>query len=161
MGDRRQRGLTLVELLVVVTIIALLAGISYPSVSAGVDSVRLRSATDSVASILNGAANRAERHQVPVEVAISRKDNTISLYSTEAGFTRELKMPDGVAIEAVLPPLPDGEQQEEEGPRRLLLLPGGTVPAIGVQLANRHGAHRIVRLDPMTGFPRVESVKTE
>jgi hypothetical protein len=37
-------------------------------------------------------------------------------------------------------------------------MPGGTAPGIGVQLVNRHGAHRLVRLDPMTGFPRVESV---
>jgi hypothetical protein len=39
-----------------------------------------------------------------------------------------------------------------------MLMPGATVPGIGIQLANGHGARRIVRLDPMTGFPRVESV---
>jgi hypothetical protein len=32
------------------------------------------------------------------------------------------------------------------------------VPAIAIQLANRRNAHRRIRLDPMTGFPRVESV---
>jgi hypothetical protein len=63
-------------------------------------------------------------------------------------------MPDGVAIEAVLP-----QELEENGPRRLILMPGGAVPGIGVQVANRHGSRRIVRLDPMTGFPRVESVE--
>jgi len=59
----------------------------------------------------------------------------------------------GITLEAVLPQEPD-----EEGPRRLVLMPGGATPAIGIQLANRHGARRVVRLDPMTGFPRVESV---
>ena len=39
-----------------------------------------------------------------------------------------------------------------------LLLPGATVPAIGVELGNRHGGRRLVHLDPMTGFPNVESV---
>ncbi|MBV8731082.1 MAG: hypothetical protein JO336_14845, partial [Acidobacteriia bacterium] len=77
------------------------------------------------------------------------------MLSNEPGFTRELKMPDGIAIEAVLPP----EPQEEEGPHRLVLLPGGAVPGVGVQLANRHGSHRLVHLDPMTGFPRVEVVE--
>jgi hypothetical protein len=65
-------------------------------------------------------------------------------------------MPEGVVLEAVLP-----QEPEEEGPRRLILMPGSTVPAIGIQLANRHGSRRIVRLDPMTGFPRVESVNKE
>ena len=45
----------------------------------------------------------------------------------------------------------------QEG-RRLILLPGGTVPGIGVQIANSHGSRRVVRLDPMTGYPRIESV---
>ena len=146
-------GITLIELLVVVAIIGVLAGISYPSVAAGIDSVRMRSATDSVASILNGAVDRAERRQQPIEIVIAPKDQTIALYSNEPGFQRRLKMPDGIAIESIFPQIP-----EEEGPRRLIVMPGGTVPAIGVQLTNRHGAHRLVRLDPMTGFPRVESV---
>jgi len=141
------------EMIVVITIIGLLAGLSFPAVSAGIDSVRLRSATDSLASFLNAAVTRAERRQQPIEVVISPKDNALTLYSNEAGYTRELKMPDGVTIQAVLP-----KQPEEDGPRRLLLLPGATVPGIAVQLGNRHGSERVVRLDPMTGFPRVESV---
>ena len=143
-------------MLVVMTIIGLVAGLSFPAVSAGVDSVRMRSATDSVSSMLNGAANRAERHQVAVEIVISPKENRIALYSSEPGFTRELTMPAGITMEAVLPPEP-----EEEGPRHLLLMPGSSVPGIGIQLGNRHGAHRLVRLDPMTGFPRVESVNPQ
>ena len=148
------RGITLLEMLVVVAIIGVMAGISVPAISAGIDSVRLRSATDSLSSFLNAALTRAERRQQPMEVTISTKDNVLELYSTEPGYTRELKMPDGVTIEGVLPK----PAEEEDGPHRLLLMPGGAVPGIGIQLANRHGSHRIVRLDPMTGFPRVEAV---
>ena len=140
-------------MLVVVTIIGLLAGISYPSVTAGLDSVRMRAATDSVSSILNNAVDHAERRQQAVEIVLSVKENTISLVSNEPGFRRQLKMPDGVSIESLLPQIPF-----EEGPRRVIVLPGGTAPGVGVQLVNRHGARRLVRLDPMTGFPRVESV---
>jgi hypothetical protein len=46
-------------------------------------------------------------------------------------------------------------------PRRILFLPGATIPAIGIQLSNRRNAHRLVRLDPMTGFPRIEAVSVE
>ncbi len=143
--------------MVVVTIIGLVAGVTIPSISAGMDSIRLASAADSVASFINGAVDHADRRQQPVELVISRKDNMLSLYSNEPGFERELKLPDGIAIEAVLPKV---EDEPEEG-RRLILMPGATAPGIGVQIANRHGSRRIVRLDPMTGFPRVESVNTE
>ena len=81
----------------------------------------------------------------------------LSAYSNEPGFERELKLPDGILLEAVLPPIPD----ETDPVRRLILLPGGTVPGIGIQIANTRGGRRIVKLDPMTGFPRVESVEVK
>src|SRR5579859_4946969 len=64
-------GITLIEMLVVMSIIGLLAGISYPSVAAGIDSVRMRSATDAVSTILNGAVDHAERRQQAVEIVIA------------------------------------------------------------------------------------------
>ena len=141
-------------MIVVVAIIGLIAAVAFPSASAGVDSVRLVSATDSIATFLNAAVNRAERRQQAIELVISPKENRLSIYSNQAGFTRELQLTDGIAIEAVLPPV----SEDSEGPRRFILMPGATIPGIGIQIANRRGAHRIVRLDPMTGFPHVESV---
>jgi len=137
--------------MVVMVIVGLIVAVSAPAISAGIDSVRMAAATDSVASFLNAAVNRAERRQQPIEVVISQKENRFTLYSNEPGYTRELRLPDGILIEATLPP--DTE--------RLILMPGASVPGIGIQLANRRGGRRIVRLDPMTGFPRVESVKAE
>ncbi len=99
--------------------------------------------------------NRAERHQQPVELVIIPQEGRLALYSNERGFQRELKMPEGVGIEAVLP-VQEGDPAQ---PRRILFLPGASVPAIGIQLGNRRGAHRVIRLDPMTGFPRVESIE--
>lgn len=153
-GSALQRGITLVEMLVVLTIIGLISGISFPAFSAGLDSVRLTSASQSVASFINAGVTRADRSQQPVELVISPKDNLLSLYANEPGFTRELRLPAGISLESVLPEIRDNPDPA----RRIVLLPGATVPGIGIQLANRHGTRRIVRLDPMTGFPRVESV---
>ena len=150
-----RRGVTLVEMVVVVAIIALIVGLSFPAASAGLESVRMVSAADSVATFLNAAVNRAERHQQPVELVVFPKEGRLALYSNEPGFTRELKMPDGVAIEAVLPAEEGGDATQ---PRRILFIPGATIPGISIQLGNRRNTHRRVRLDPMTGFPRVESV---
>jgi len=144
------------EMMVVVAIIGVMAAIVAPAVSAGIDSIRMSSATGSVASFLNAALNGAERRQTAVELVITPKENRLEAYSAAAGFRRQLKLPDGIKIEALVPRLED-----EEPVRRLLLMPGDTAPGIGIQLANSHGAHRLVRLDPMTGYPRVESVHSE
>jgi prepilin-type N-terminal cleavage/methylation domain-containing protein len=152
---RRRAGVTLVEMLIVVAIVGLIASISFPSVASGLESLRLTSATDSIVGLLNGAMNRAERRQQAIEVTVSVQDNSLSLSSSEAGFTRKLSMPDGVKIVAVLPKL----AEEDDQPRRFLLLPGSTVPRLGVEIANRKGARRIVRVNPMTGVPDIERVE--
>jgi prepilin-type N-terminal cleavage/methylation domain-containing protein len=154
----KPRGVTLIEMMVVVAIIGVITAVSFPSASAGIASVRLVSATDSVATFLNSAVNRVERRQQPIELEISLRENRLSLYSNEPGFRRELKMGDGIVIEAVLPPVGDEGAEDGGDLRRFILMPGATVPGIGIQIANQRGAHRVVRLDPMTGFPRVESV---
>jgi prepilin-type N-terminal cleavage/methylation domain-containing protein len=146
----RTRGITLVEMLIVVTIIGLIAGISFPAVSSGLDSLRLRSASDSLVSFLSAALNRADRRQEVAEIAISTQDN--ALHMTTASLSRELSMPPGVTIKAVWPRLPDGDPNQ---PRRFLLLPGGNVPRIGIEIANRKGARRLVRVNPMTGVPEI------
>jgi prepilin-type N-terminal cleavage/methylation domain-containing protein len=151
------RGVTLLEMLVVLAIVGLIVSISLPSIAAGIDSVRLRTATSSVASFINAAVTRVERRRQPIELIISAEDNSIQLLSNEPGFTRELKMPDGVSIEAVVM----GVNNEPGGAHHLLLLPGATAPGIEIQLANRHGTRRLVKLDPMTGFPRVENVENK
>jgi prepilin-type N-terminal cleavage/methylation domain-containing protein len=146
----KRRGVTLIEMLIVVTVIGLIASISFPAISAGIDSLRLASASNALVSFLNGGLNRAERRQEPVEVAISTKDN--ALYLTSPSLVRKLEMPSGVTIRAVWPKPPE----ETEAPRRFLLLPGATVPRIGIEIINRRGIRRIVRVNPMTGVPEIE-----
>jgi prepilin-type N-terminal cleavage/methylation domain-containing protein len=148
----RSRGVTLLEMLAVMVLVALLASVAFPSVASGLETLRLSSATNAVVSFLNSALNRAERREDVMEVAISVQDNALWMYAAKPGFERQLVLPEGVRIEAVLPEL----EQPQEGPRHFLLLPGGVPPRIGVQLVNRRGARRIVRVDPITGVPQVE-----
>jgi prepilin-type N-terminal cleavage/methylation domain-containing protein len=144
-------GVTLLEMLIVMTIVALVAGLSYPSISSGLDSLRLRSASDSIVSFLNTALDRAERRQQVVEIWISPRENAMTAVSADAGFKRRLDVPEPIRIVSVSPAVP--EQPGE--PRRFLLYPGGSVPRIGVEIANPNGRRRMVSVDPLTGVPRV------
>jgi len=154
-ANLNRRGVTLLELLIVVTIIGLMAAISFPAVSSGIESLRLASASDAIVSFLNAGLNRAHRRQEPVEVAVSTKENIVTL--TSASLSRRLDMPSGVTIQSVWPKL----QEETDAPRLFLLLPGGAVPRIGIEIVNRRGVHRIVRVNPMTGVPEIERVPQE
>jgi type II secretory pathway pseudopilin PulG len=151
-AGKTEAGVTLVELVVVVALISLIIGISFPAISSGVDSLRLNAATNSVVSFFNTGLSRAERRQQVVEITVSKLENTLSMRSTDPGFSRRLEMPEGVSITHVLPELP----QNPDAPRTFFLYPGGTVPRFGVALVNRRNVEKIVRVDPITGVPQVE-----
>lgn len=142
MNPRSTAGVTLIEMLIVMAIIGLIAGISFPSVSAGLESIQLRSAADSIASFLIAAQTRAERRQQAIEVVITPAESTLTLYSSEAGYTRKLALENGIRIV--------GDQ-----PTQFLLLPGGTPPAVAIDIFNKRGAHKLVRIDPVTGVPQI------
>jgi prepilin-type N-terminal cleavage/methylation domain-containing protein len=148
-------GVTLIEMMVVVALISLMVGISFPAITSGIDSMRLKAATNSVVSFLDAGLSRAERRQQVIEITISKLDNSIEMQSSEAGFFRKLQMPEGVSIVQVLPQLPENP----DAPRMFFLYPGGTVPPLGVQLINRRNVQRVVRVDPITGVPHVEAVE--
>jgi competence protein ComGC len=147
-----ETGITLIEMIVVVGIISLIVGVSLPAVTSGIDTLRLNAATNSVVSFVNSGLNRAERRQQVVELTISKNENALMMRSTEPGFFRKLEMPEGVSITHILPELPENP----DAPRIFMLYPGGTPPRFGVQLMNRKNVERIVRVDPITGVPRVE-----
>ena len=147
-----ERGVTLIEMMIVVTLIAVMVGISFPAVGSGVDSLRMASAADGVASFLQGSVNRTERRQQMMELTISRVDNAMVLAGVD--FERRYKLPEGVGIAEILPAAP----MDPNAPRRFLLYPGGAPPRIGVRLVNQRGAERLISLDPITGVPQIERV---
>ena len=154
----RQAGVTMIEMVAVIAIVGLIAAIAFPAIGAGLESIRLISASDAVVAFLNSGLNRAERRQNIVEFTISGAERSITMQSTEPGFIRTLIMPDGVTIHRLHPPLPD---MTEETKRVFYVYPGGTIPRIGVELANRRGARRLVRVDPTTGVAQIEQLPNE
>jgi prepilin-type N-terminal cleavage/methylation domain-containing protein len=146
-----ERGVTLIEAMIVMALIALMAGLSYPAVSSGLDTLRLRSTSDAIVSFLNIALDHADRRQQAVEVIISPRENLLLSRTADLGFTRRLEIPAQIRIVSVQPPLPNALDLEE--PRRFLLYPGGSAPRIGIEISTLQGRKRLVSIDPVTGSP--------
>jgi prepilin-type N-terminal cleavage/methylation domain-containing protein len=147
-----RRGVTLIEMLIVVAIVSLLAGISFPTASAGLDAIRLRSAADALAAFTSDALLQCERRQEVVELLADTRAGTLSALGAASGYRKQFEMPDGVLLSAVLPAPP-----ETGGPHSIVLYPGAPFPALRFELANRRGSRRSVRIDPLTGTPVVEA----
>lgn len=150
-GDRR--GITLIEMLIVVAIIALVAGMSAPSVSAGLDSLRLRSTSDAIIGFLNSALARADTRQQVVEILISPQEGTLTAISGDHRFQKRLDITSPIKILSVQPAL-EADAEDQNQTRRFLVYPGGAVPKVSIEIGNSEGRKRVVSIDPVTGVPR-------
>ena len=155
-GHHGERGVTLLEMLVVVTLISVVISISYPSISAGLETIRLNSAADSVVAFLDGALTRADRRQVMTEVILLPQESKLMVRSPEPGFFKELQLPEGITMAHIVP---EAIGADPSLPLTFFVYPGGTAPRIGVELRDRRGSRRFVRVDPITGVPVIEKLE--
>jgi prepilin-type N-terminal cleavage/methylation domain-containing protein len=139
------RGVTLLEMLIVVAIIAIIVSVSFPSLTAGLAGVRLSSAAGSVASFLTSALNNVDRREEAAAVVISPRINELAIYTAASANkpAKKFDMPAGISIEG-------------DEPRRFLLFPGGACPRIVVVLRNEKGARRSIQIDPVTSVPKIQ-----
>jgi type II secretory pathway pseudopilin PulG len=139
-------------MLVVLVVIALIAGMAAPSVSSGLESLRLRSASDAIMGFLNTAVSRAETRQQVVEILISASNGTLTAISADQGFQKKLEIASPIKILSVTPALVAGADEQGQA-RRFLVYPGGTIPKIAIEIGNAEGRKRLVSIDPITGVP--------
>ena len=137
-GNSRRRGVTLIEMLVVVAILGVMTAIAYPSMTAGLDTLRVNAACDEIASALNAAVTHAERRSETVEI--------------HAG---------GHRFEIIAPSLRRrvalGEIECEE--RTLFIEPGGVAPGAPLIVRGPRGAIKSVRVDPITRVAEVRDAR--
>ncbi len=153
-----QRGVTLLEMLVVVTMISIMVSISYPAIASGLDTIRLNSAADSIVAFLDGALTRADRKQMMTEVVLLPRESKLLVRSPDPTYFHEMELPEGVTIARIAPEVPG---LDPANPRAFFVYPGGAAPRIGVELVNRRGVRRFVRVDPITGVPIIEKVEAQ
>jgi prepilin-type N-terminal cleavage/methylation domain-containing protein len=153
-GKTTEAGVTLIEMMIVATLIALVAGISYPAVASGLETLRLRSASDSIVGFLNTALDRADRRQQAVQIQIWAREGILVARSADLGFVRRLEIAEPLHITDILPHVP--VPQNPGDARNIIVYPGGAVPRIGIELSTPQGRKRLVGIDPITGVPRAQ-----
>ena len=92
-------------MLIVVTIIAVVAGVSVPSITTGLASVRLASAAGTVASFLTSSMNRVDRHEESAAIVITPEENALRVFTAASGDKpdRTLALPQGIHVEGDAP----------------------------------------------------------
>jgi hypothetical protein len=141
------------EMLIVAAIMALIAGLSFTPVSAGLETLRLRQVSDEVVSLLATAADRADRKQQVVEIQVLPVGNAVLARTGNQSFVKRVDLPRSMQIARVLPEIPYADPRAV---RRFLVYPGGTVPQVAIDIVNSRGRVRRVSLDPLTGSARAE-----
>ncbi len=144
-GRGGDAGVTLIELLVVMAIVALLMGIAYPNVTAGLDGIRLKTAADRSGSFWSAARQRADRHQQVVHVVIDPKKNELRAASVDGSWRDELSFGDALHV------------QQPAARTAFLLYPGAPSPEFELLLASRSDSVAGVRVNILTGVPEAWS----
>ena len=153
-AKRDASGLTLLELLVVITILSLMAGLVVPRIGPWLDNWKLRSAAERIAQTLRYARTRAlfEQHYYVVE--ISPQKNMVRVLQLNSTFVREFSLPDGIQVQA------DEKQRASSVPEivRFILPPSGEVEEKTLWLRNQEGKTVKIHLDFLLGGPGVQVV---
>jgi general secretion pathway protein H len=143
-----QLGVTLIEMLVVVAIIAIAGAIVLPGVTTGLENLKLRTTAERLGNTFRFARETALRRQVICQVTVDPQRRTVALeqVSAERGpasaaGTRSWEMPAGIQVRL-------------ERARAFVFAPGGG-PNISLTLVNSRGRAALVELDVLTGLPRV------
>ena len=140
---RRDCGVTLIEMLVVTTLIGLLAAVVTPSVASGLDTLRLRNAGERLAATFKLAHDRAVRTRHYLQVSLDPETRQVELKDLEGDFARNWELPETIQMKAG---------------RRVAFqfAPDGGTPVIKVALENAKRRTLEVGMDPFTAFPTMK-----
>jgi general secretion pathway protein H len=151
MNRRGSEGFTLLELILVVLVIALAVGVSYPSFTRGTAAVQLRTSARDVMNTMRYARERAITEQQTFLVSANPETGTLVMTDEIGDGARSYTLPREVRIDRLVL---DGEPLRE-GPFIVRFLPNGSAAAAEIQLRSATGSAVRIVTDPITGGARV------
>ena len=142
----------MLELMIVVLVIALVLAVSYPSLSRGSSSVRLRATGRDILSTFRYAREKAVAEQTGMRVAVDREKQELILSDDLGDGARKYRMPEKVKIYRMAL----AGHEVKEGPLLVRFLPNGSAENADILLKSDTGAYLRIVTDPITGGARVE-----
>src|SRR5580658_3833519 len=95
---KHARGITLIEMLVVMTIVGLIAAVVAPSVGSGVETVRLRATGERLAATLRTARTRALRTRHYMQISVDPQSRAVELRDLEGGAVSSWEIPATIQV---------------------------------------------------------------
>ena len=156
----KQRGVTLLELLVVAALASILLAVVFPSIRAGLGTLELRSSARRLAAAARYARDQAIYRQRFFQLEIDTVSGTISVTDidmdiddtdqTRRARRRSFELPPAVRVGTIQP----GEADATSETRRFLFSPDGASDPFEIVLENPRRQVQ-VSIDSLTGFPKV------
>lgn len=153
MNCDRNRGFSLLELLVVVLVLGLVLAVAYPSLSRATSTLHLRSAARDVLNSFRYARERAVAEQKTMVVTVDREKRTLRLSNDLGDGGRTYTLPNDVQIRR----LTAGGDEAVENSLTIRFLPNGSAEKAEIALGVDAGRTLRVITDSISGGARIES----
>ena len=153
MNSFRNQGFTLLELLIVMLVVSLALAVSYPALSRGSASMRLRATARDVLNTLRYAREQAVTEQMGMNVTIDREKQRLILTNDLGDGNRTYTMPADVKIHRIAL----GNSEAVNGSIIVHFLPNGSSDSAEVLLRSDKGSFLRIISDPITGGARIET----
>jgi type IV fimbrial biogenesis protein FimT len=148
MSRDRKKGITLIELVVVMAIIGIGAVLLVPNIGGWIPNYRLRSASRDIASVLRTAQMKAISNNITYQVSFTPGAGTYVLqYQTTAGFVNEgsvQTLPPGIVISGITFPVVAGSYNAQFNTN-------STSSTGSITLQNAKGSSKQISLTTATG----------
>jgi general secretion pathway protein H len=151
---RSQKGFTLLEIIITLTVITLVLAISYPSLSRGTTALSLRATSRDILSILRYAREKAVSEQTSMRVVVDQDNQSVMMINDVDNNTRTYRLPEKVKIHSVVV---EGVEADS-GISTMRFLPNGSSNALEILIESQTGAFMKIVSDPITGVASIQSV---
>jgi prepilin-type N-terminal cleavage/methylation domain-containing protein len=146
------KGFSLLELVIVLLVIGLVAGVSYPSLRRGTTVFHLRATGRDVLNHLRYAREKAITEQKEMTVTVDRDSQTVVLADAAGEDRKILTLPQDVKIVE----MKSVGQEITEGGLVARFLPNGSAENAEIVLKADNGGQIRLLVDPVTGGSRIQ-----
>ncbi len=150
-------GFSLIELIMVILLISLALGISYPALSRGTAAFHLRATSRELLNTFRYAREKAITEQMTMKVTIDPANQKVILSDEVGDGARTYMLPPDVRIQPVFL----AGQELRDVPLTVRFMTNGSCENAQIQLMSSKGGVLRVVTDPVTGGARVQTAQGE